>query len=52
MREHYCSPRWIAVSAFAGIVLVLGPQPSAQRFSAWSSPTNLGPTINTPSFEG
>lgn len=35
-----------------GAAVAFAPLSSAQRFSEWSTPANLGSTINTVSFEG
>lgn len=42
-------------TASGGVLLFLvlsAASAHAQRFSDWSAPTNLGPAINTASFEG
>jgi hypothetical protein len=43
----------LAVSLwFLVLLTVFLPQGNAQNFSSWSTPVNLGSTINTSSFEG
>jgi hypothetical protein len=43
----------LAVSLwFLALLTAFGPQGNAQNFSGWSTPINLGSTINTSSFEG
>ena len=43
----------LAVSLwFLALLTVFGLQGNAQNFSGWSTPVNLGSTINTSSFEG
>jgi Tol biopolymer transport system component len=46
---------WQRLVVTCGVLLVLGlllPYASAQRFSAWSEPVNLGPTVNSAATDG
>lgn len=43
----------LAISLWLLALLVpFGPRLNAQNFSGWSTPVNLGSTINTSFFEG
>lgn len=43
--------RLVSIGLAGGLVMLLAPGALAQRFSEWSPPENLGPTVNTPFFE-
>jgi hypothetical protein len=44
--------RTLAGALPALAMMALGQQASAQNFSDWSPPINLGPTINSNLFDG
>ena len=43
--------RWHLLAFVIG-VLTFGPALTAQRFSAWSAPANLGSLVNSTAFDG
>ena len=46
------SQRLIAYVSMLLLLVLSTASAHAQRFSDWSAPVNLGPAINTASFEG
>jgi hypothetical protein len=42
----------VSLWLFSAVLTAFGPWGNAQNFSGWSTPVNLGSTINTSSFEG
>jgi len=42
----------VVMALAAGTAALFGPRSSAQRFSEWSAPVNLGPIVNSGFFDG
>src|SRR5687767_3365369 len=53
IRSTLLKPRMSRVAVVVQLlILALGVPAVAQRYSDWSAPVNLGPTINTTGFDG